>query len=243
MASAADNLKRLTLELGGNDAAIVLDDADVDAIAEPLFWAAFTNNGQVCVAAKRIYVHEAIYDALAIAMVRVAAGIAVGDGAVQGIKLGPVQNRPQYERVKALIAASREAGHRFLIGGEVADGTGYFVAPTIVDNPPEGSRVVQEEAFGPVVPLIKYADLDDAIRRANASEFGLAGSVWSSDPDRAEQVAARLETGTVWINSAQNLTPFAPFAGSKQSGLGVEGGVDGLLEFTTPHTVHIQMTA
>lgn len=238
MASAAENLKRLTLELGGNDAAIVLDDVDVDAIAEPLFWAAFTNSGQVCVAAKRIYVHDKVYDALAAALVRVAANVKVGNGAEDGTILGPVQNLPQYRRVKALIDDSLQSGHKFLTGGNVTDGTGYFVSPTIVDNPPEDSRVVQEEAFGPVVPLIRYSDLDDAIRRANDSEFGLAGSVWSSDTERAAAVAARMDTGTVWINSAQNLTPFAPFAGAKQSGLGVEGGLDGLLEFTTPQTVH-----
>jgi len=238
MASAAENLKRLTLELGGNDAAIVLDDVNVDAIAEPLFWAAFTNSGQVCVAAKRIYVHDKVYDDLAAALVRIAGNVKVGDGSQDGTVLGPVQNLPQYRRVKSLIDDSLQAGHNFLTGGNVTDGIGYFVTPTIIDNPPENSRVVQEEAFGPVVPLIRYSDLDDAIRRANDSEFGLAGSVWSSDTERAAAVAARMDTGTVWINSAQNLTPFAPFAGAKQSGLGVEGGVEGLLEFTTPQTVH-----
>lgn len=242
MASAAENLKRLTLELGGNDAAIILDDVDVDTIAEPLFWAAFTNSGQVCVAAKRLYVADKVYDALAAALAKIATNIAVGDGAQQGIMLGPIQNRPQFERVKALIADSRAAGHHFLTGGEIENSRGYFIRPTIIDNPPESSAVVQEEAFGPVVPLIRYNNLDDAIAKANASEFGLAGSVWSSDPDRAQAVAAQLDTGTVWINSAQNLTPFAPFAGAKQSGLGVEGGVDGLLEFTTPQTIH-QLTA
>jgi acyl-CoA reductase-like NAD-dependent aldehyde dehydrogenase len=238
MESAAANLKRLTLELGGNDAAIVLDDIDVDAVAEPLFWAAFKNSGQVCVAAKRIYVDDKVYEPLAVALQQVAARAVVGDGTDPAVTMGPVQNRAQYERVKSLLADSRAAGHRFLTGGQDTDGTGFFVPATIVDNPPEESRVVQEEAFGPIVPLLRYTDLDDAITRANASEFGLAGSVWSSDPDRAAAVAARMETGTVWINSAQNLTPYAAFAGQKQSGIGVEGGLDGLLEFTTPQTIH-----
>ena len=238
MASAAANLKRLTLELGGNDAAIVLDDVDVDAIAEPLFWAAFKNSGQVCVAAKRIYVDARVYDALAAALVRVARDVAMGDGTAQGVTLGPVQNRQQFERVKALVTDSRDAGHRFLTGGGEWDGAGYFVSATIVDNPPEQSRVVQEEAFGPIVPLLRFDDLEDAIARANVSEYGLAGSVWSSDPARAADVAARLETGTVWVNSAQNLTPYAAFAGAKQSGFGVENGLEGLLEFTTPQTIH-----
>lgn len=238
MESASANLKRLTLELGGNDAAIVLDDADVDAIAEPLFWACFANSGQVCVAAKRVYVHEAVYDRLAVALKAIAARVAVGNGADEGTQLGPVQNRAQYDRVRGLIADSQAAGHRFLTGGEVREGQGYFVPVTIIDNPPEQARVVQEEAFGPVVPLIRYSDLDDAITRANACEYGLGGSVWSTDMDRAQAVAARMETGTVWINSAQGLSPYAAFAGHKQSGLGVENGLDGLLEFTAPQSVY-----
>jgi acyl-CoA reductase-like NAD-dependent aldehyde dehydrogenase len=238
MESASANLKRLTLELGGNDAAIVLDDADVDAIAEPLFWACFANSGQVCVAAKRVYVHDAIYDRLSAALKQVAARITMGNGTAEGMQLGPVQNRAQYERVRSLIADSAAAGHRFLTGGNVPDGKGYFVPVTIVDNPPEDARVVQEEAFGPVVPLIRYSDLDDAIARANACDFGLGGSVWSTDMERAQAVAARLETGTVWINSAQGLSPYAAFAGHKQSGLGVENGPDGLLEFTAPQSVY-----
>ena len=241
MAGAAVNLKRLTLELGGNDAAIVLDDADVDAIAEPLFWAAFKNSGQVCVAAKRIYVADAIYDRLALALARVAAGVVIGNGADEGVTLGPVQNRAQFDRVCGLIADCRAQGHRFIAGGVLPDAAqqGFFVTPSLVDNPPEASRVVQEEAFGPIVPLLRYTDLDDAVARANASPYGLAGSVWSSDIDRAAQVAARIDTGTVWINSAQNLTPYAQFGGARQSGLGVEQGLEGLLEYTRPWSLHL----
>lgn len=239
MAGAAANLKRLTLELGGNDAAIVLDDVDVDAVADPLFWAAFRNSGQVCVAAKRVYIHSSVYDALAARLADIARSAPMGDGAKPGNVLGPVQNRAQFSRVCSLIADSRAAGHRFLAGGEIPEGPGFFVAATIVDNPPHDSRVVQEEAFGPVLPLIRYDDLDEAIALANASEYGLGGSVWSSDPVRAQAVAERMDTGTVWINSAQNLTPYAAFAGAKQSGLGTENSIDGLLEFTTPQTIHM----
>lgn len=238
MESAAANLKRLTLELGGNDAAIVLPDADVEAIAEPLFWAAFTNSGQVCVASKRVYVHEDIYEPLLAALVNVAKRVGVGDGSDPGTALGPVQNRAQFERVRDLVASSQEAGHRIVTGGEPANGPGFFVPVTIIDNPPEDSRVVQEEAFGPVLPVMRYSSVDEVIERANACEYGLGGSVWSSDINRAAQVAARLETGTVWINSAQGLTPFAAFAGHKQSGIGAENGVDGLLEFTVPQTIY-----
>ncbi|MFM2372901.1 MAG: hypothetical protein RIS85_2623 [Pseudomonadota bacterium] len=239
MAGAAANLKRLTLELGGNDAAIVLDDVDVEAIAEPLFWAAFKNSGQVCVAAKRVYVHAKVYAALAARLRDIALAVTMGDGTHDGVVLGPVQNRAQFVRVRSLIEDSRAAGHRFLVGGELPDGPGFFVPVTIVDNPPHDSRVVQEEAFGPVLPLIRFNDVEEAIAMANASEFGLGGSVWSSDPVRAQAVAERMETGTVWINSAQNLTPYAAFAGAKQSGLGTENGIDGILEFTTPHTIHM----
>lgn len=238
MASAAANLKRLTLELGGNDAAIVLPDAKVADVAEPLFWAAFTNSGQVCVAAKRMFVHDSIYDELAAALVDIAGRVRIGDGSDPDNALGPVQNRAQYERVKAMIADSKAAGHNFLTGGEPGDGPGFFVPVTLVDNPPDDARVVAEEAFGPVLPLLRYSDVDDAIARANASEYGLGGSVWSADPAAAADVAARMETGTVWINSAQGLTPFAAFAGHKQSGIGAENGLDGLLEFTVPQTIH-----
>jgi len=242
MESAAASLKRLTLELGGNDAAIVLPDADVAAIAEPLFWAAFTNSGQVCVATKRLYVHEAIYDDVLAALRVIAERETVGDGAQQGTRLGPVQNRAQFERVKGIIADSKAAGHRFAAGGDIPEGRGYFVPVTLVDNPSEESRVVQEEAFGPVLPVIRYSDLDEVIARANASEFGLGGSVWTADPAHGAEVAARLETGTVWINSAQGLTPFAAFAGHKQSGFGVENGPEGLLEFTAPQTIFVPRT-
>ncbi len=243
MASAAGNLKRLTLELGGNDAAIVLPDADVGQIAEPLFWAAFTNSGQVCVATKRLYVHETLYDEVVSAFRAIAGRTSVGDGAQQGSQIGPVQNRAQFERVSALIRDLREQGHEFILGGEPEEAPGYFVPVTLIGNPPESARVVQEEAFGPVLPILKYSSIDEAVMRANASEFGLGGSVWGSDIAKAAEVAARLETGTVWINSAQGLTPFAAFAGHKQSGVGAENGLEGLLEFTVPQTIYVPHAA
>lgn len=238
METASASLKRVTLELGGNDAAIVLPDAKPAEIAEKLFWAAMTNSGQVCVAAKRIYVHDSIYDALAAALKNVAERVTMGDGTAEGVALGPVQNAQQFARVQALIADSRAQGHRFLTGGHEPKGKGYFVPVTIIDNPPETARVVQEEAFGPVVPLLRYSDLDEVVARANATDMGLAGSIWTSDIAAGAALAERLETGTVWINSAQNLTPYAAFGGHKQSGIGTEGGLDGLLEFTVPQTIH-----
>jgi aldehyde dehydrogenase (NAD+) len=240
MASAAANLKRVTLELGGNDPAIVLPDVDVEAAAEQIFWAAFSNSGQICIAVKRLYVHADVYDRLKAAILAYAGTVRVGDGFAQGIRMGPIQNRQQYERVKALIADSHASGHRFLIGGDVPDGPGFFIPVTIVDNPPEDSRVVQEEAFGPVLPLLRFDDVDEVVRRANATIYGLAASVWSADVVAAAAIAQRLEAGTVWINEMQNLSPFATFGGHKQSGLGAENGIDGLMEYTNPQTVSIR---
>ncbi|WP_416365318.1 aldehyde dehydrogenase family protein [Sphingobium sp. JS3065] len=241
MASAAADLKRVTLELGGNDAAIIMPDVDVDAVAKDLFWAAFRNSAQICIATKRMYVHEAIYDRLAKALTEYTQTVKMGDGSEQGTELGPVQNKLQYDRVVEIIKDCKDRGFRFLTGGDVAqDSPGYFIPVTIVDNPPEDSRVVQEEAFGPILPLIKFSEVEDVIARANASEYGLAGSVWSADTDAALSIAARLETGTVWINEVQHLTPFQAFAGHKQSGLGVENGLGGLLEYTVPQTITVK---
>jgi aldehyde dehydrogenase (NAD+) len=188
-----------------------------------------------------MYVHEAIYDDLSQALVDYAATVKMGDGSEQGTQLGPVQNKLQFERVVDIIDDCRAQGYRFLVGGDVpTDGAGYFIPVTIVDNPPEDSRVVQEEAFGPILPLIKFSELDDVIAKANASDYGLAGSVWSSDTDAALAVATRMETGTVWINEVQHLSPFQAFAGHKQSGFGVENSLGGLLEYTMPQTITVK---
>jgi len=237
MQSASATLKRVTLELGGNDAAIVLPDADVEALAEQLFWAAFTNNGQICIATKRMYVHRDVYDPLKDALVAYARTVQIGDGAQQGVRLGPINNSLQYKRVLDLIRDARDKGYRFLLGGEAADTPGYFVPITILDNPPEDSRIVQEEQFGPILPLLRFDDVDEVIERVNASEYGLGASIWTGDPDAAMDLAARIASGTVWINETQHLTPLAAFGGMKQSGLGIEGGTEGLTEYTNAQTI------
>jgi acyl-CoA reductase-like NAD-dependent aldehyde dehydrogenase len=237
MQAAAGNLKRLTLELGGNDPAIVLPDVDVKATAEKLFWAAFQNSAQFCVAAKRLYIHEAIYDEMAAALVAVARSIKLGDGSEQGTDLGPIQNRMQYEKLKALLDDARSNGLRFLEGGEVPNRQGYFIPITLIDNPPETARVVTEEAFGPVLPLLKFSDLDDVVARANNTEYGLAASIWGKDIDKAQNLAARIEAGTVWINEIHSFSPHVAFGGHKQSGLGIENSLDGLAEYTNIQTV------
>lgn len=237
MESAARTLKRVTLELGGNDAAIVLPDVDPKAIAPALFWGAFFNSAQVCVAIKRLYIHSSIYDAVAHELVEFAKTVTVGDGGQQGVDLGPVQNRMQFEKVRNLLEDARANGQTFLLGGEVSDGPGYFIPISIVDNPPDDARVVTEEAFGPVLPLLKYDDLDEVIARANNSDSGLGGSIWSNDIEMAREIGKRLHTGTVWINEMYAFLPNAPFGGHKQSGVGVEHGMEGLLEFTNTQTV------
>lgn len=242
MESAAKDLKRITLELGGNDAAIVLPDVDVDAVAAQLFEGAFHNTAQVCVATKRLYIHADIYDALRDRLHQLAKELPVGDGAEQGNRYGPIQNEPQYRRVLALLDDARASGLTLLEGGSVPD-RGYFVPLTLVDNPPEDSRVVVEEAFGPVLPLLKFTDIDDVVARANDSDYGLAGAVWSADVEAATAIAHRLDTGTVWINQNLQSTPFTPLAGAKQSGFGQENGVPGLLEFTRPKSIFIPKAA
>ncbi|PQA89760.1 aldehyde dehydrogenase family protein [Hyphococcus luteus] len=243
MASASGNLKRITLELGGNDPAIVMPDVDVEATAKELFWAAFQNSAQFCVAAKRLYIHEAIYDDLAKALVEYARTVKVGDGLQQGTDLGPIQNAMQFEKLKDLLADSKKNNHRFLLGGEIEEGTGYFVPVTIVDNPPEDSRVVTEEAFGPVLPLLKFSDLDDVVRRANDTEYGLAASVWSADADGARKIADQIEAGTVWINEIHTFSPHVAFGGHKQSGIGIENSLHGLAEYTNAKTIVTNRTA
>lgn len=237
MESAAPTLKRLTLELGGNDAAIVLPGVDVASAARKVFDAAFNNSGQVCFAAKRIYVHDAVYDDFAAALVDIGRQAKVGDGSEQGTTFGPIQNKRQYDRIMDLIADCRAQGYRFLLGddAEIPD-TGFFIPVTIIDNPPEDSRIVQEEQFGPVLPLLRFDDLDAVIEKANATDFGLGGSVWGP-PEEALAVAHRLDTGMVWVNEFGSLAPSQPFGGRKQSGFGVENGLGGLLEFMTPHTI------
>lgn len=235
--SAADDLKRVTLELGGNDPAIILPGADVEALAPRLFWAALANNGQLCIAAKRIYIHESIYDRFARAVVDYAKTVKVGDGTEVGVQIGPIQNRPQFERVRALLAEARARGTNFLLGGDVPERRGYFIPIAIADNPDDASRLVAEEAFGPVVPLLRFSHVDEVIERANATPFGLAASVWGTDLDAAQAVAERIEAGTVWINTVQELGPGQPFGGHKQSGLGVENGREGLLEYTNSQVI------
>lgn len=238
-ASGADTLKRVTLELGGNDPAIVLEDVDVRETAQAIFGNAFLNNGQVCLAVKRAYVHSDIYDAMCGELARLAQAAVVDDGLQQGTQIGPIQNAMQFEKVKGFLDAAREEG-TIVAGGEVMERAGYFIRPTIVRDVTDGDRIVDEEQFGPILPLIRFDDVEDVIARANASDYGLGGSVWSKDVARAADIASRIESGQVWVNQHIAIGPHIPMAGFKSSGLGVEQSVEGLAEYTQTQVVNIK---
>ncbi|MEN6542583.1 aldehyde dehydrogenase family protein [Parvibaculum sp.] len=238
MAGAAATLKRITLELGGNDAGIVLDDVDPKTAAPQLFQSAFQNNGQVCIAMKRLYVHESIYDEMCDELAKIADAAIVGNGLEQGTQLGPLQNKMQFEKVKELLDDAKKTG-KVIAGGTVPDQAGYFIKPTIVRDITDGARLVDEEQFGPVLPVIKYSDPEDAVARANASPYGLGGSIWATDLDRAYKLAEKMESGSVWVNKHAELAPNIPFGGSKMSGIGTELGEEGLAEFTQLKIINI----
>ncbi len=237
--SSADTVKRLTLELGGNDAGIVLPDANPKAIAQDLFWGAFINTGQTCAALKRLYVHEDIYDAVCEELTAVAAAMPMGNGLDENNVLGPLQNKAQYDIVANLVEAARDSGARILIGGNpVPEQPGYFYPTTLVADIDNDNPLVTEEQFGPALPIIKYSTVDEAIAQANALDVGLGASVWSSNLPAAREVAARLEAGTVWINKHGAVDPRIPFGGAKQSGYGLEFGVEGLKALGVPQVIN-----
>ncbi|HSQ00083.1 MAG TPA: aldehyde dehydrogenase family protein [Candidatus Dormibacteraeota bacterium] len=238
-AAAAPDLKRVTLELGGNDPAIVLPDVDPKEVAAKIFWGAFQNCGQVCSAIKRVYAPEAMYDALVGELAEIARGVRVGNGLDDDTQIGPLNNRPQFERVKELVEDAKRHGARIAAGGETLGGAGYFYRPTVVAEVSDGVRLVDEEQFGPALPVVAYKNVEDAVARANATHFGLGGSVWSRDAERATEVARELECGTAWVNQHLELRPNTPFGGAKWSGIGVENGTWGLLGFTEVQTVNI----
>jgi len=234
-ASAADTMKRMTLELGGNDAGIVLPDVDPKQIAEGLFWGAFINTGQTCAAMKRLYVHDDVYEDVCEELVKFARKMPMGIGTDEDAILGPVQNIKQFDIVSELVADAIPKG-RVLLGGDApkksAKKTGYFFPLTIIADLENGDRLVDEEQFGPVLPIVRYREVEDAIERANDSPNGLGGSVWGRDINEAKRVASKMECGSVWINKHGMIQPNAPFGGVKQSGVGVEFGEEGLAEYT-----------
>jgi acyl-CoA reductase-like NAD-dependent aldehyde dehydrogenase len=236
MASCAKTLKRVTLELGGNDPAIICNDVDIDTVIPKIGILSYLCSSQICMMIKRLYVHESIYDEFLEKLVAFVKTLKVGAGTEPDTFFGPVQNEMQFEKAKELLTSIQKENLKPALGGSIENSTGYYVHPTIIDNPPESSRVVQEEPFAPILPILKWSDEDDVIERANALETGLGASVWSKDFERATRMADQLQSGSVWVNSHFDLMPTAPFGGHKQSGMGVEWGLTGLLGYCNSQT-------
>lgn len=209
--SCSATLKRVTLELGGNDAMIVLPDVDVEKVAPTILLSAFFNSGQVCHASKRLYVHEDVFEKLSQALVVAAKAAGVGPGQNEGITFGPLNNRQVYEKVSEFFADSQKEGHDFLTGGKIPEGPGFFAPLTLVNNPPENSRLVQEEPFGPIVPLLKWKDDQDVLKRVNDSSWGLGATIFGKDLARVEKLARQVEAGVVWTNTMMQQHPVSFF--------------------------------
>ena len=245
MKSASETIKRVTLELGGNDPAIVLPDVDAKTVAPQLFWAAFQNNAQFCNSTKRLYIHEDVYDEVKDALVDfINENIKVGDGAEADTDLGPIQNSMQYGKVQDYFADCHVNGYGFAVGGDIDEtAAGWFVPVSLVDNPPDDSRIVCEEPFGPILPLLKWSDEADVVARANDTIYGLGASVWGKDQEAVERIGSQLEAGTVWLNEVHQYSPFQAFGGHKQSGLGCENSLHGLMEYTNWQTMTLHKKA
>lgn len=239
MQSAAKTLKRVTLEMGGNDPCIVLPDANIAKVAPAVGMGAFFNSGQVCIASKRIYVHESIYKPFVEALVAMSKTLKVGDSNDEGVMLGPIQNEMQYERVKSFFEDTKAKGYKIALGSDHVEPTkGFFVQPTIIDNPPDDSMIVAEEPFGPIVPVQSYSDINEVIARANGTRTGLGATVFGTDLAKAKEVAEQIESGSVWINSYPQAAPQAHFGGVKESGIGTEFGTNGILAYANIKAIH-----
>lgn len=240
MQSASKTLKRVTLELGGNDPAIVFPDVDVDKVAEKVALYSFMNSGQVCLNLKRIYVHESIYEQFRDAMVKHIKAYTLGNGAEAGVSHGPLQNLMQYERVKTFFDDIEKQGWKVAVGGKIEPATnGYYIAPTVIDRPPENSRIVVEEPFGPIVPLLSWSTEEEVIARANNTTMGLGASIWSNDIEKAAKIGREMEAGTVWINTHFEINPNVPFGGHKESGIGAEWGINGIKSFCNVQSMYV----
>lgn len=240
MGYAVDDLKRVTLELGGNDPAIVLDDVDPSAVVDGLFWGAFQNSGQICSAIKRLYVHEKVYAPIVAGLIERARSAKVGNGLEPDTQLGPINNQMQLDKLMGMVDDAKKQGAKIEVGGQRLDRPGYFYPPTIVTNVHAGMRLVDDEQFGTALPVIKYSNLDDALEQANRTHYGLGASVWTADATRGEALVQEIESGTGWVNQHLDLGPSAPFGGCKWSGLGYENGKWGYHEFTEMQVVNLK---
>lgn len=240
MQSASGTLKRVTLELGGNDPAIVCEDVDIDETAAKVAGLAFANSGQICLALKRIYIQDTIYDKFREAMVKHTKTLSVGNGLENGTTHGPIQNQMQYERVCGFFKDIESQKWKVAAGGVNDNDKGYFINPTIIDNPDENSRIVVEEPFGPIVPILSWHSEDEVIARANNTTMGLGASVWTRNLEQGQRIAEQIDAGSVWINTHMEVTPYAAFGGHKQSGMGHEWGSGGLKGYCNVQTLFFQ---
>jgi acyl-CoA reductase-like NAD-dependent aldehyde dehydrogenase len=231
MQSGAESLKRLTLELGGNDPAVVLDDVDVKPVAAKIFGAAMLNAGQVCLAVKRVYAPRSLYNELCDELANLARAAVVGNGLDPRTEIGPVQNRRQYDRVLDLIDNAKTRG-TVIAGGGPIERAGYFIHPTVIRDLPDDARLVREEQFGPVIPVLAYDTVEEVLKRANDSEYGLGATIWTTDPDRGLEVAMRVQSGIVWVNKHLDIPFDIASGGAKQSGIGRQQGLEGMKEYT-----------
>jgi acyl-CoA reductase-like NAD-dependent aldehyde dehydrogenase len=238
MSVAGPALKRVTLELGGNDAAIVLDDADPEAIADRLYRSAFANCGQVCIAVKRVLVARPLAARVTCALAERARRARVGPGDEPGVEMGPLNNEPQFERVRALVEGARRAGATIVAGGEPIGNAGFFHQPTIVTDIDPSNPLVEEEQFGPVLPILPFDDVDEAVALAERGPYGLGASIWTGDAERARALAPRLNVGTLWVNHHMEARPDAPFGGRKASGIGYENGARVLDEYSNIQVIN-----
>ncbi|TVY18912.1 putative aldehyde dehydrogenase FUS7 [Lachnellula arida] len=240
MESCSRTLKRVTLELGGNDPAIVCEDVDIEKIVPKIATLSFLNSGQICMLVKRLYVHESIYDKFRDAMVAFTKNVKTGDGFEKDILVGPIQNRMQYEKVKDMYSEISKCSWKVAFGGEIKEASrGYFITPTIIDNPPDDSRIVTEEPFGPIIPMLKWSDEEDVLERANSLETGLGASVWTRDLARGERMARELSAGSVWVNSHFDVAPNVPFGGHKSSGISSEWGMTGFKSYCNSRSLWV----
>lgn len=240
MASCAKTLKRVTLELGGNDPCIICDDVDIDAVIPKVGILSFLCSSQICMMIKRLYVHEKIYDAFREKLVAFVQALKMGEGTEPDVFFGPIQNGMQFDKAKNLFASLSAEGLTPVLGGAIPESKGYFVPPTIIDNPPDTARVVQEEPFAPILPIMKWSDEDEVLARANDTDMGLGASVWSKDMERAQRMADQLEAGSVWVNSHFDVAWNTPFGGHKCSGIGTEWGVNGLTQWCNSQTLYLK---
>ncbi|MGH1416422.1 MAG: aldehyde dehydrogenase family protein [Pelagimonas sp.] len=239
MERAGPTLKKLTLELGGNDAGIILPGTDISTLIEPLFWGTFINAGQTCSCLKRLYVHEDDVETVGAALAEFVSAIPVGDGMQEGNLIGPLSNEMQFKKVSAMVEDAKAKGAKVLAGGSASDGPGYFYPLTVLTGCTAEMDVVRDEQFGTVVPIIAYKTIDEAVSAANSLEVGLGASVWGNDTAEATEIAKQLQAGTRWVNRHAVLNPTVPMGGVKQSGIGVEFSEEGLREYTTVQVLSI----